>query len=205
MPCFCDPLPVAKAPSELVLLARGYGGGQTLSYPNFKALRERNAVLSDLALYTQVPISFGNDVRSEVVLGAMVSGNYFDVLGIRPAFGRAFLPEEDRTPGTHPVVVLNHSFWQSRFNNDRTVVGKTIFLNSQRFTVVGIAPADFDGESPPMKVSLWIPVMMIATMRGEPRETRHDPLSNRQDENFGAIGRLKQGVSITQAQAALET
>ena len=199
------PLPVVKEPSQLVLLMRGDGGGPTLSYPDFRVLRERNEVLSDLAIYTQVPISFGNNVRSEVVLGAMVSGNYFDVLGIKLSFGRTFLPEEDRTPGAHPVVVLNHSFWQSRFNSDRSVVGQTIILNNRRFTVVGIAPAGFDGESPPMKVSLWIPVMMTATMRSEPGEIRHDPLSNRQDENFGAIGRLKQGVSITQAQAALET
>jgi predicted permease len=199
------PLPVVKAPGELVLLGRGDGQGPALSYPDFKVLRERNEVLSDLALFTQSPISFGNNVRSEVVLGAMVSGNYFDLLGIKPALGRTFLPDEDRTPGTHPVVVLNHSFWQTRFNSDRTLVGQTIVLNSQRFTVVGIAPPGFDGGSPPMKVSLWIPVMMTAAMRWEPGNTRHDPLSNRQDENYGAIGRLKQGVSVAQAQAALET
>lgn len=199
------PLPVVKAPSELVLLVRGDGRGPALSYPDFRDLRDRNEVLSDLALFTPAPINFGNNVRSEVVLGAMVSGNYFDVLGITPSLGRAFLPEEDRTPGTHPVVVLNHSFWQSRFNGDCTLVGQPIVLNNRRFTVVGIAPAGFDGESPPMKVSLWIPVMMTAAMRWEPGENRHDPLSNRQNENYGAIGRLKQGVSITQAQAALET
>src|SRR5262245_27179066 len=199
------PLPIVKAPSELVLLVRGDGRGPTLSYPDFRALRERNEVLSDLALHTQVPISFGNNVRSEVVLGAMVSGNYFDVLGIKPSLGRAFLPEEDRTPGTHPVVVLSHSFWQTRFNSDPTLVGQTIVLNNQRFTIVGIAPAGFDGASPPMKVSLWIPVMMTPAMRWEPWEARHDPLNNRFDEDFGAIGRLKQGISVTQAQAMLET
>ncbi|HEV8431697.1 MAG TPA: ABC transporter permease [Pyrinomonadaceae bacterium] len=200
------PLPVVKAPSELVLLMRGDGGGPTLSYPDFTVLRERNEVLSDLALYTQAPISFGNNVRSEVVLGAMVSGNYFDVLEIKPSLGRAFLPEEDRTPGAHPVVVLSHSFWQSRFNSDRAVVGQTIVLNNRRFTVVGIAPPGFDGETAPMKVSLWIPVMMMSAMRSEPRESgTHDPLSNRHNENFGAIGRLKQGVSVIEAQAALET
>jgi predicted permease len=200
------PLPVVKAPRELVLLVRGDGQGSTLSYPDFRVLRERNEVLSDLAIYTQVPISFGNNVRSEVVLGAMVSGNYFDVLGIKSSFGRTFLPEEDRTPGSHPVVVLNHSFWQSRFNSDRSVVGQTIVLNNRRFTVVGIGPAGFDGESPPMKINMWIPVMMMASMRWEPREVSgHDPLSNRQNESFGAIGRLKQDVSLTQAQAALET
>src|ERR1043165_8557754 len=94
------PLPGVKAPNQLIMLVRGDGRGPPLSYPDFKVLRERNDVLSDLALYTQAPISFGNNVRSEVVLGALVSGNYFDVLGIQPSFGRAFLPEEDRTPGT---------------------------------------------------------------------------------------------------------
>jgi predicted permease len=199
------PLPIVKAPSELVLLVRGDGRGPALSYPDFRVLREHNEVLSDLALYTQVPISFGNNVHSEVVLGAMVSGNYFDVLGIRPYLGRVFLPEEDRTPGAHPVVVLSHNFWRTRFNSDLTLVGQTIVLNNQRFTVAGVGPAGFDGESPPMKVSLWIPVMMTAAMRWEPTEARHDPLSNRHDENFGAIGRLKEGVSVTQAQATLET
>jgi predicted permease len=200
------PLPVVKAPGELVLLKRGEGQGPTLSYPDFMVLRERNEVLSDLALYTQAPISFGNNVRSEVVLGAMVSANYFGVLGITPSLGRAFLPDEDRTPGAHPVVILNYSFWRSRFNSDRTLIGQTIVLNSRRFTVVGIAPPGFDGESPPMKVSLWIPVMMTSAMRGEPRDSgTHDLPSNRHNENFGAIGRLKQGVSITQAQVALET
>ena len=92
------PLPVVKAPGQLVLLMRGDGRGPALSYPDFTVLRERNEVLSDLALYTQAPISFGNNVHSEIVLGAMVSANYFDVLGIKPSLGRAFLPEEDRTP-----------------------------------------------------------------------------------------------------------
>src|SRR5215470_13317581 len=120
------PLPMVKAPSELVMLVRGDGQGPTLSYPDFTVLRERNEALSDLALYTHAPISFGNNVRSEVVLGAMVSGNYFDVLGIKPALGRTFLPEEDRTPGTHPVVVLSHSFWQTRLNRDLSLIGQTI-------------------------------------------------------------------------------
>ncbi len=199
------PLPVVKAPGELVLLVRGEGQGSPLSYPDFKVLRERNEVLSDLALYTQAAISFGNNVRSEVVLGDMVSGNYFDVLGIQPSLGRPFLPEEDRTPGTHPVVILSNSFWRTRFNSDPTLVGQTIVLNNLRFTVVGIAPAGFDGETPPMKVSLWIPVMMTPAMRSAPGPARQDPLGNRQDENFGAIGRLKHGVSLIQAQAALET
>src|SRR5215510_10291896 len=133
------PLPVVEAPDQLVTIMRG-DSEDSLSYPDFRVLRERNEVLSGLAL-SNMPseISFGNGERSEVVLGSLVSENYFDALGIKPALGRTFLPEEDRTPGAHPVVVLSHSFWRSRFNGDPALVGQTIVLNSRRFTVVGVA------------------------------------------------------------------
>jgi predicted permease len=201
------PLPVAESPGQLVVLVRGASEWMALSYADFKILREQRDVLSGLALYTQAQVSFGNGTRSEVVLGSPVSGNYFEVLGVKPVLGRAFLPEEDRTPGAHPVVVLSHSFWQNRFNGNPALVGQTIVLNNKRFTVIGIAPAGFDGESPPMKVSLWIPVMMSATMTSPPGEPTapQDPMNDRRHQYFNAIGRLKQGVSIAQAQVALET
>src|SRR5262245_43800678 len=202
------PLPVVEAPDRLVMVTRGVDAWATISYPDFKVLRERNEVLSGLALYMATQVSFGNGVRSEVVLGSLVSANYFDVLGIKPALGRTFLPEEDHTPGAHPVVVLSHGFWRSRFDGDPALVGKTIVLNNQRFTVIGVAPAGFDGESAPMKANLWVPAMMVTTMmmpmpfqQGVPP----DLLSDRRHEIFSAIGRLKRGVALTQAQAALET
>ncbi|MGH9934864.1 MAG: ABC transporter permease [Blastocatellia bacterium] len=202
------PLPVVEAPDQLVTLTRGAEAQGALSYPDFKVLREPSEALSDLALYMHTMISFGNGVRSEVVLGSLVSGNYFDALGINPALGRTFLPEEDHTPGAHPVVVLSHGFWRSRFNSDPALVGRTIVLNDQRFTVVGVAPAGFDGETPPMKINLWVPLMMttmlMAPMPWEQRPPQ-DLLSDRRHERFGAIGRLKRGVSLVQAQAALET
>src|SRR5262245_18052569 len=202
------PLPVVEAPDQLVMLTRGSEPYGALSYADFKVLRERNEALTDLALYMQTLISFGNGVRSEVVLGSLVSGNYFGALGIKPAFGRMFLPEEDQTPGAHPVVVLSHGFWRSRFDSDQALIGQTIVLNGHRFTVVGVAPAGFDGETPPMKVNLWVPVMMTTTMmRPMPWEQQppKDLLSDRRHERFSAIGRLKRGVSVAQAQAALET
>jgi putative ABC transport system permease protein len=201
------PLPVVEAPDQLVTIMRG-NWEESLSYPDFRVLRERNEVLSGLAL-SNMPseISFGNGERSEVVLGSLVSGNYFDALGIKPALGRTFLPEEDRTPGAHPVVVLSHSFWRSSFNSDPALVGQTIVLNGHRFTVVGVAAAGFEGETPPMKVNLWAPVMMyreILVPRPVMPPIPQDFLSNRQNQ-FNAVGRLKQGVSVVQAQAALET
>ncbi|HKQ74107.1 MAG TPA: ABC transporter permease [Blastocatellia bacterium] len=202
------PLPVVEAPDQVVTLIRGTDAWATISYPDYKVLRERNEVLSGLALYTQTQISFGNGARSEVALGSLVSANYFDTLGIKPAVGRTFLPEEDHTPGAHPVVVLSNGFWRSRFNSDSSLIGQTVVLNSQRFTVVGVAPAGFDGESPPMKVNLWVPVMMASALIMPPpweRQIPQDLLGDRRHETFSAIGRLKHGVSIAQAQAALET
>jgi predicted permease len=201
------PLPVVEAPDQLVVIARGGNAQGTLSYPDYKVLRERNEVLSGLAISIGTQVSFGNGARSEVALGSLVSANYFDALGIKPVLGRTFLPEEDHTPGAHPVVILSHNFWRSRFNSDPALVGQTIVLNGQRFTVVGVAPAGFN-EAPPIKVNLWIPAMMITTMMAPPpfeQGVQPDLLSDRRHELFGAIGRLKPGVSIAQAQAALET
>ena len=96
-----------------------------------------------------------------MVTGELVSGNYFDVLGAHPVLGRAFLPEEDRTPGTHPVVVLDHDFWQSQLGGDPELVGKTIRLNNQRYTVVGVAPPGFRGTNAPFASAVWLPVMMV--------------------------------------------
>ncbi|MGH9840030.1 MAG: ABC transporter permease, partial [Blastocatellia bacterium] len=196
------PLTAVAQPDRLVALARGNNDGPAISYPDFSVLRERNESLVRLAASKLNEVSFGNGDRSEVALGELVSGDYFDVLGVRPALGRGFLPEEDRTPGTHPVVIISHSFWQSRLNGDPGLIGQTVVLNGHRFTVVGIAPDGFEGASMPMRVSLWAPMMMrnlIAT-GGPP-----DLFNDRRFEVFSAIGRLEPGVGIEQAQAALET
>jgi predicted permease len=197
------PLPVAKGPEELVTLRRVEG---SFSYPDFKVLRERSEVLSGLALHFETVVSFGNSERSEVVRGSLVSANYFEVLGIKPVLGRTFLPQEDETPGAHPVVVLSHNFWQSRFNGDRAVIGRNIVLNNRRFTVVGVAAAGFNGGVPPWKVNFWAPVMMISSLVRFPFLTNTEEiLRDRRVEFFSLIGRIKPGVSIVEAQVALET
>jgi macrolide transport system ATP-binding/permease protein len=196
------PLPSAAEPDRLVAVARSDESGTPLSYPSFVALREGNDVMTGMAAFTTAALSLGHGDRSEVALGALVSGNYFDVLGIKPRLGRAFLPEEDRTLGAHPVVVLSHRFWQSRFNSDAGLVGQTIILNGQRFTVVGVAPAGFDGTNMPAKVALWLPMMMYRqAMPSAPPNL----LDNARFTRFDAIGRLKPGVTMAQAQAAVAT
>ena len=84
------------------------------------------------------------------------------MLGVRPALGRFFLPEEDRTPGTHPVVVISHGLWQRRFGADPAVIGKTVSLNAYRYTVVGVAPAEFTGTTRGTVNDVYVPIMMQA-------------------------------------------
>jgi predicted permease len=197
---FLRPLPAAE-PERIVTLARV--SDMAISYPDYAFLRDSNDVLSGLAAHFPIVVGFGDGARSEVVLGSLVSGNYFEVLGIKPVLGRAFLPEEDRTPGTHPVVIISHNFWQSRINSDPNVIGRTVVLNNHPFTVIGVAPAESDSLNPPIKTNLWVPVMMHRqAMRGG-WIVIDDLLNNRQFP-FGVIGRLKPGVSLAQAQAALE-
>lgn len=173
--------------------------GEPLSYPDFVTLRARNEALSGLAASHFTELSFGNGSRSEVVRGELVSSDYFDVLRLPPALGRGFLPQEERN--AQPVVVLSHGFWQSRFNGDPNIINQTITLNRQRYTVVGVASAGFNGIMEIFPTDLWLPLTMLT----QARPVFQVSLSNRHDQLFAAIGRLKSGVSVTQAQAALET
>jgi predicted permease len=197
---FFRPLPAAE-PDRLIALSRF--NEAPISYPDYTFLRDSSNVLSGLAAHTGIVASFGDETRSDVVFGSLVSGNYFDVLGIKPVLGRTFLPEEDRTPGTHPVVIISHNFWQSRFDSDPNLIGRTVVLNNHPFTVIGIAPAGFYGPSTPVKSNLWVPVIMHKqAMRGGPIVI--DDLLNDRQFPFEVIGRLKPDVSLAQAQAALE-
>jgi putative ABC transport system permease protein len=196
------PLPVER-PEQLVEIIRGDGmTGNTLSYPDYMAIRERNDTLTGLAISMLTELNLGYGRQSQVIAGELVSGNYFDVLGAQPALGRAFLPEEDRTPGTHPVVIVSHGFWQNQLGGDPQLVGKSIRLNNQQYTVIGVAPAGFRGANAPFGTAVWLPAMMIeATM--SVRQTP-PPLNDRGHE-FAAFGRLKPGVALEQARAELET
>jgi putative ABC transport system permease protein len=193
-------LPVPQ-PERIVHVSRDDGMGEPLSYPDFVALRARNEVLSGLAAAHFAELSFGNGSRSEMLRGELVSSDYFDVLGVRPALGRGFLPEEERAPGAHPVVILSHGIWQSRFSGDPQIAGRTITLNRKTYTVIGVAPEGFSGMVEMFRTDLWMPLMMLP----QARPMFRDSLSRRDDQLFAAIGRLKHGVSLVQAQTALET
>jgi predicted permease len=167
----------------------------TSSYPDFKELRDQNGVLSGLAAVNLEVVSWDTGEKAQMLFGEEVSGNYFDLFGVRPAIGRGFLPEEDATPGTHPVVVLGHRFWQSSFAGDPRAVGRTVKLNGIDFTVIGVAPEQLKGSFPGLVADFFLPTMMIDAL-GE-----HPNLDDRRARMLFLKGRLAPGKSLEQAQA----
>jgi predicted permease len=138
----------------------------------------------------------GRGEKPERVWGAIVSGNYFDVLGIKALIGRTFLPEEDRTPNTHPVVVIGYGLWERRFGADPNVLGRTITLNEHNFTVIGVAPKDFASPFAGLALDVWTPVMMKDHVARP-----HFSLTDRGSRWLMVMGRLKPGATVPQAQA----
>ena len=169
-----------------------------LSYPNYLEFRDRNEVLSGLLVYRFVPLSLSRSGANERIWGYLVTGNYFEVLGVKAIHGRTFLPEEDKTRLTHPVDVLSYDGWQRRFAGDPGIVGKDILINNHQFRVIGIAPEAFKGTEQVYEPELWMPVSMLTWA-----EPGSNSLDERDQNSFFAVGRLKPGVSASQAEASL--
>src|SRR4030095_1341958 len=115
------------------------------AYPDFVEYRDQNSVFTGMAAEDMVQAAIGTNDQNDVIWGQGVSGNFFDVLRVQPMLGRAFLPEEDRSPGSHPVIVASFSLWQRRLGSDQQIVGKTISLNGRAYNVIGVAPESFKG------------------------------------------------------------
>jgi macrolide transport system ATP-binding/permease protein len=192
-------LPVER-PSEVVSVAvRGKDDSMSaFSYPNYRDFRDRNETLSGLLVYRFVPLSLSRSGANERVWGFEVSGNYFDVLGVKAIRGRTFLPEEDKTPLANPVAVVSYESWQRRFGGDPDLVGKDVLLNNHQFKVIGIAPENFKGTELVYTPEIWLPASMMGWV-----EPGADWLDDRNTRNFFAIGRLKPGVDTRQAEASL--
>src|SRR6185503_15462455 len=112
---------------------------QSTSYPSYLELRDRSEVFTGVAAYGISQLKLGVNDQVELIWGEEVSGNYFDVLGVTPYMGRTFAAEEDLVPGQKPVAIVSHDLWQRRFNSDSELVGKTVTINEQQLTVVGVA------------------------------------------------------------------
>jgi macrolide transport system ATP-binding/permease protein len=204
------PLPV-REPERLVYV---FGGSRTnpynvSSYPDYLDYRDRNHVFSDLIAYSSITLSLNDNERADAASGLIVTGNYFDALGVRAQVGRTFLPEEDTTPGGHPVAVISHALWQGRFAADPHIAGRQLLLNGQPFIIVGVAPAGFNGAETGQTNDIYVPMAMQAVVRppraGYSGEMNPDLLSKRGPRWLDMVGRLKDGVTVAQAQAELST
>jgi predicted permease len=197
---FLRGMPVSE-PETLVAVFttdRKNPGLAPLSHLNWKDLRDQNDVFSDVLAYDWVGMSVSTGGEASLAFGQLVSGNYFDALGVKAALGRAFGPDEDATPGAHPVAVVSHAFWTQRMGGRSDAVGQQLIVNAEPFTLVGVAPASFSGVTVGVQPDLWLPMAMNRQVR---------PGLNWYEERRGlfvnALARLKPGVTQAQAQAAV--
>ena len=194
------PLPV-KDPDKLVEIFTSSSSGDPYSrssYPDYVDLREQKDTFSGVIAYSNIPFNFSTGGEAERVNGAIVTGNYFSVLGVPTYLGRAFLEDEDQTPGTKPVAVISYRLWQSRFGGDSAISDKTVVLNGTKFNIVGVAPKGFKGTSLDYSADVWVP-MMMQTQATASRER----LSLRFARWLMVMGRLQPNVHPEQAQAAV--
>jgi predicted permease len=199
-------LPVSH-PEKLVIVretGNHYGnsyGPNTISWPMFEDLRDNNQVFSGMFCRFPATVTIGYGERPAQIPAELVSGSYFPILGVGASLGRTIAPDDDAVPDSKPVVVLSYSFWRTYFNGDRTIVGRTIALNSQAMTVIGVAQPGFDGVELGAPAKVFVPIMMKTEM------TPHsDGLKDRRRRLswVTAYGRLKPGVSLAQAQLSLQ-
>jgi hypothetical protein len=187
------PLPGMERPDELVAIwgATRHNSALSTSYLDYLDFRDRNAALSGLIAHQVLAMNLGRGDKPERVRGSVVSGNYFEVLGVKALIGRTFAPEEDRTPNSHPVAVIGYGLWQQRFGSDTHVIGQTITLNEHDFTIIGVTPADFESPFSGNAIDVWTQVMMKDYVARP-----HFSLTDRGSRWLMVMGRLKPGATV---------
>jgi predicted permease len=199
-------LPVKK-PAQLIQVdasntetyGGGMGDGTELSYPMYKDLRDQNKVFAGMFCRYQTTLHVEGAEASERVLGELVSGTYFPVLGLTPAFGRLFTPDEDVQVSDHAVAVLSYEYWRDRFNRDHAIVGRKITVNGHPFEVIGVVRSGFTGLDVGQPPQLYLPITMQPQLG--PSWLQRDGRRFRWVQVFG---RLRDGMSAERAQAGLQ-
>jgi predicted permease len=195
-----NPIPGVAHTSDLVTVMRGDRTDHPtppFSYPDLRDLSERTQTFSGLLGYHDDYMSLTGVAKPERIYGALTTANYFDVLGVHPILGRAFLPEEGTLRAGAAVTVIGYAVWQNHFARDPQIVGKTIQINRHPYTVVGVAPRDFTGCAPGLRTELWIPVSMDRDVWGFSRPDYRGVFW------LNVLGKLRPGVTTNQAQAEL--
>lgn len=201
-------LPVTK-PDELVMLqfvgsdtghSSSYGGDdhQYFSYPMYRELRDRNSVFSGaLAMFpAQVGVQWKN--ASTLANSELVTGNYFSVLGVKPALGRLLLDEDSNVRGSSPVVVLSHNYWKNHFASDPRVLNQSLLVNGSPLTIVGVVQAGFDSVISGTRPDFFVPITMKAQMT-----PLWDELEDPRSKWLNIVARLKPGISVKNAEAGI--
>ena len=196
------PLPGITDPDRLVELGRTQEGRgfDAFSYREFTDYRDRNRVFSGVMAYRSVVLDLGGAGETRRVRGALVSSNYFVVLGTHTALGRTFSIDEEQPPGAHPVAVISHSLWQGRFGADADILGTALTLNGRSFIVVGVAAEGFRGHEAWDTWDIWVPLSMF-------REASPEALASLGDlfTWLTLVGRLEPGISPALAQTEMNT
>ncbi len=192
-----------NAPQELVDLYNTSPGEMfeygPLAYPDYIDFRDNTKTLAGLLGFAPNFLALERNGESEMISAEAVSGNYFDVLGVKPVLGRTFDAAQDIAAGGYPFVVLSYTAWQRKFNADPAIVGKSVRLNGNILTILGVAPRDFSGLMRGLSPALWVPVTMDSTLH------MGDPLQDRGSQWLFVTGRLNPGVSAAKAAAELKT
>lgn len=193
------PLPGVSNPGELAILESfGPDTNAPVSFRDIQDYRDRMRLVSGLAGAQETPFRLGEGENARRVWGELITGGYFDTLGVKPFLGRFLLPEEQGDkPGAFPLVILSHRLWTRYFHGDRHLIGKTTRINGNEMTVIGIAPPDFHGVAPGISFELWIPIVMAPQLNIDDMRM----LTERGARSLTCIARLKPGVTLAQAQA----
>jgi predicted permease len=195
-------LPV-QHPEQLVVLSTVKKDSDSIisfSYPMYRELRNKNAVFSGMVAQASVEMNASYAGESEKARGELVTGNYFETLGVRPWRGRLFSQADDRIPGANPVAVLSYEYWQRRFGGDPGIVGGKLILNNRPMTVVGITPPSFYGTDLSEVTDIRVPMMMVTLFRPFPANR----LQNSDHRWMEVLARRKANVSMAQAEAGLD-
>ncbi len=178
-------------------------GRYKLSYPMYEDFRDHNQVFSGTFCRWNSDMSVSADGRTERVSGELVSGTYFQVLGVNPALGRVFTPNDDKSPDGEPYAVISYRYWLSRFAGSRDVLGKKIIVNGYPLTIVGVSQEGFDGTDPGASTQIRVPVMMVNQMNPVGAGFSYN-LTSRRGRWVNVFGRMKPGVTVDQAKASLQ-
>jgi predicted permease len=201
-PLLFKPLPGVTRPERLAQVSRTYDGHgfSEFSYPDYLDYRDYNTVMSGLAVRKGGSFNLNDGREAERLEGEIVSGNFFDVLGVKPERGRLLAPADDSDGGGSMVVVISHGLWRRRFDADPDVIRKSIKLNGYVYTVVGVADEEFEGIRAGAKMDVWVP---ITTLRQT--DLSRGELDERGASSWEVFGRLKPGVTIERANAEFST